>query len=123
MLPPGHIAGGYIASFGILKLLKPDLDPSQINILLALGTFFGFAPDLDHFLAFARIKRFTVPNDRINHRHFISHAPFLWLAVCAALFLLFPDPLFRYGLIVVLAGSWSHFILDSFSYGIKWLLN
>jgi hypothetical protein len=50
MLPPGHIAAGYLTALAAIKIFKPDFDQQQINQLLVLGMFWGFAPDLDVFL-------------------------------------------------------------------------
>ena len=60
MLPTGHIAAGFLTAHALIKILKPDLDASQVNQLLAFGAFWGFAPDLDVFYSFARQKNLLV---------------------------------------------------------------
>jgi membrane-bound metal-dependent hydrolase YbcI (DUF457 family) len=121
MLPPGHIAAGYLAAAALLKIAKPDLDPQQIHALLALGAFFGFAPDLDVFVSFAKAKRFTVPDPSLNHRYFWSHSPLPWLIPSLLIFFLASSPFLKYVGLIIWAGSWSHFLLDSLTFGIMWL--
>jgi len=121
MLPPGHIAGGYLAATALLKLTHSHFTLEQIHSLLALGAFFGFAPDLDYFYAFAKIGRFTNPNHKVNHRHFFTHAPLVWLAVGLSIYFIAADPFIKYIGLVVWLGSWSHFVLDSIEFGVQWL--
>lgn len=121
MLPPGHIAGGYLAAAALLKIAKPDLDPQHIHALLALGAFFGFAPDLDVFISFVKAKSFTVPDQSFNHRYFWSHTPLPWLIVSLLIFFLATDPFLKYVGLVIWVSSWSHFLLDSLAFGIMWL--
>src|SRR5687767_1259299 len=121
MLPPGHIAAGYLAATALLQIAQPDFNPHQINLLVGLGAFFGFAPDLDVFVAFARAKRFTVPDQSHNHRYFWSHSPLPWLIPSLAIYFLAADPFLKYAGLMIWAGSWSHFVLDSGSFGIMWL--
>jgi LexA-binding, inner membrane-associated putative hydrolase len=121
VLPPGHLAGGYLAAYGLLKLAHPALDPSQTNTLLFLGALFGFAPDLDTFIAFVRSKAWVIEKGGVNHRTFVTHAPLLWLAIGLAIFLLGHDPFTKMVGMVIWLGSWSHFALDSLQYGIMWL--
>ena len=52
-----------------------------------------------------------------NHRHYITHAPLFILALSAIGFVLGFQPL----AIMFLFGAWSHYILDSFGYGVQWL--
>ena len=74
--------------------------------------FFSFAPDLDSFVSFAREKSFIVKNPKKNnHRHFISHAPVLWMLAGMRIYFFSRSPYFKiFGLLVWL-GSWSHFLL------------
>ncbi|MEO8065656.1 MAG: metal-dependent hydrolase [Candidatus Doudnabacteria bacterium] len=115
MLPPGHIAGGYlagkIASIWIPALRQPEY--------LALSSFFGFVPDLDTFWTFYKNKR-MISTDRINHRQYFTHAPLLYLAIFLLWYILFPHS--RLIALTFILGTWSHFILDTFSYeGIMWM--
>ncbi len=140
MLPPGHIAGGYLAAYALLKLTHVNLPPEQINLLLGLGAVFGFAPDLDMFRAFAKVKSFTIQEGRVSHRKFFTHAPLIWAAVGIGLiFLAFiaqsPSlnysfannfsaeqlPFIKYIGLIIWLGSWSHFALDSIEHGVPWL--
>ena len=123
MLPPGHIAAGYIVSNIFLKLSHPQLPLSDQNTLLLWGIFFSFAPDLDFFVAFNKTKSLTISDD-VNHRNMYSHAPIIWLV--AGLIVVFYgwllDSVFveMFGLLLWL-GSWTHFVLDTIQYGIMWL--
>jgi hypothetical protein len=120
MLPPGHIVGGYFTGLVVTKLLVPGLSPHETSLLLGLSAFFGFAPDLDYFIAFAKVGKLRVEHDEVNHRNFISHAPGLWLAIGLLVYTLSHDPFTKAVGLTIWLGSWSHFILDSFEYGIQW---
>ncbi len=120
MLPPGHVAGGYLTAYALIKIAKPDLDDAQIQQLLALGALFGFSPDLDMFAAFAKIKSWTIQSDKIDHRKFISHAPFVWLVAGLLIYFLSDSTFIQYVGLLVWLGGWSHFVLDSFGHGIRW---
>lgn len=122
MLPPGHIAAGYLTGYALLKIAKPDLDPQQLNQLLWWACFFGFAPDLDYFWAFAKEQAFIIRDVKTNnHRTLVTHAPLLWLAAGLAIYFFSASVYFKtFGLILWLA-SWSHFLLDSVEYGVMWL--
>lgn len=115
MLPPGHIAGGYLAgklaSLAIPELNQPDY--------LAFSAFFGFFPDLDFFIAFAKSKKMTI-DDSVNHHKFVTHAPFLYLVLFSIFYLLFPEHrLYAWAFII---GTWSHLLIDTFfSDGTAWL--
>lgn len=124
MLPPGHVAAGFLTAHAMVKVLRPDLTAAELQQFLLLGAFFGFAPDLDTFVAFAKVKSLTFEGgvkDSANHRKFVSHAPVLWL-LAGLLVYGFADGEFAKlaGLLLWLA-SWSHFLLDTIQYGIMWL--
>lgn len=122
MLPPGHLAAGYLATEALLKIAKPNLPAAQLQELLYWGMFFSFAPDLDMFYAFVKLKSFRVLNKKdIWHRKFYSHAPLVWLIPGLLIFVLAPGIYFKYFGLVLIFGSFSHFILDSIDYGIMWL--
>ena len=122
MLPTGHIAAGFLTAFGVIKILKPDLGPHQVNQLCMMGAFWGFAPDLDVFYSFAKQKSLLVSHSGTPiHRKFFFHAPMVWLILGLSIFLFGSSVYLKtFGLIVWLA-SWSHFVLDSIEYGIMWL--
>ena len=122
MLPPGHIAAGFLTAEVLLKFAHPQLSPIQQNQLLFWGMLFGFAPDLDYFYVFFREHAFTVKDSgKNNHRRFITHAPVLWLIAGSAIYFLSADVYYKIlGLLLWLA-SWSHFVLDSIEDGVMWL--
>lgn len=121
MLPPGHIAGAYLLTSAVLTLTYPPVSPEQMGILLAVGTFFGFAPDLDLFYGFAKNKTMTASDDTFDHRTFLSHAPIFWLIPGVVLFFFMPDPFWKEVGLLSWLGSWSHFLLDSIEGGVMWL--
>jgi membrane-bound metal-dependent hydrolase YbcI (DUF457 family) len=123
MLPPGHIAAGYLTAYALIKITKPDLDPSQINQLLLWGMWWGFAPDLDNFVAFLKIKSwwYKPGNDGSIHRKFYSHIPLLWIIPGLAIYFIAQDPYIKLVGLLVWLGSWSHFLLDSIEFGVMWL--
>jgi membrane-bound metal-dependent hydrolase YbcI (DUF457 family) len=122
MLPPGHIAAGFLTAKALLHFTGQGLTQTQQNHLLWWGIFFSFAPDLDSFISFAKEKSFAVRNPaKNNHRKFVSHVPILWAIAGFLIFFLSRTQYFKvFGLILWLC-SWSHFILDSIEYGIMWL--
>lgn len=128
MLPPGHIAGGYLASLAAVGLLGLKIPELQIPSMTALGTFMAFAPDLDMFRGFARAGKMHNYESDANqdHRYFFTHVPIIYLLAALGLFawgVLQDSGSFQAAAIVFLVGSWSHFILDSLESsgsGIKW---
>lgn len=121
MLPPGHVAAGYLTAFVLTRGLYQNLDPSQINQLLTLGAFFGFVPDLDMFWAFLKARGFTFERQAVNHRTFLSHAPVLWLTAGLLWFWLADSQAAEAAGLLLWLASWSHFLLDTVEYGIMWL--
>ena len=123
MLPPGHIAAGFLTAKVLLHFTHPQLTHAEQTNLLWWGMFFSFAPDLDNFVAFAKVKGwwYKPGTDNSIHRKFYSHIPILWLTA-GLLIYFFASNVFvkEIGLLVWL-GSWSHFILDSIDYGVMWL--
>ena len=115
MLPPGHVAGGYLAG----KLASSFCTSFQSPEVLAATAFFGFFPDLDFFLVFAKNKKW-ISSEKINHRTFVSHAPLLYLLVFIIWYFVFTETRdYAWAFII---GTWSHFIIDTFSAeGILWL--
>lgn len=122
MLPTGHIAAGFLTAHALVKILKPELDQHQINQLLMLGAFAGFAPDLDEFWFFYKNRSLLVaPKAEKNHRAYISHVPVLWTLPGIVLYLLSPNEFGRIAGLIFCLVSLSHFLLDSIKYGIMWL--
>jgi membrane-bound metal-dependent hydrolase YbcI (DUF457 family) len=122
MLPPGHVAAGYLAAKVLLKVVPYKLTSAQKTGVLVFGAIAGAIPDIDMFYAFTKVKAITF-NDggKTNHRAFVTHAPIVWLVVTAIWFALAPDPYQKTLAIMLLIGTWLHFALDSIDYGIMWL--
>ncbi len=119
MLPPGHIAGGYITAKLVIRSLNYNFTPHQIRELALLGTLFAFMPDLDFFYAFFKIKRAVIDNSKANHRKYFTHAPLTWLVIGLAVFFTSQSEFIKtLGLLLWLC-PWSHFILDS-EWGVMW---
>lgn len=115
MLPPGHLAGGFLAA-KIAGIWVPELDQPEYLVISAL---FGIMPDLDFFYAFYKKKKF-IADERINHHEFLSHMPLLYLAIFLGWLALFPDTWLVATTFIL--GTWSHFVLDTIaSDGVAWL--
>jgi membrane-bound metal-dependent hydrolase YbcI (DUF457 family) len=124
MLPPGHIAAGFLTSKALLYLAHPRLSLTQQTQLLWWGMFFSFAPDLDNFVAYAKIKSFWYKKDQDNtiHRRFYSHIPIIWLVAGLSVYFLSGSAYYKIFGLLIWMGSWTHFALDSIDmYGIMWL--
>ena len=121
MLPPGHIAAGYLVGRAVLHLGHPDLSIEQERPLLMLGCFFAFAPDFDFFYVFFKEKGFIIKKGDINHRKLISHAPVLWLIAGLIIYGLSDDVFWQYFGLLLWLCSWSHFLMDSIQHGVMWL--
>ena len=120
MLPPGHIAAGYLTAYAVTKLAPVPLSPQEVNTLIFAGAFFGFAPDLDAFYVFFKTRSLKL-GSRINHRNFWWHAPLLWLAAALAVFLAGQASFVRLLGITLWLASWSHFLFDTIEGHIRWL--
>jgi hypothetical protein len=122
MLPSGHVAAGFLTGVVLLKFSHTIFLPSEVNSLLWLSVFFGFAPDIDVFFVFFKTSSLLVCGDeKVNHRKYFTHAPILWLIAGLAVYFLADSEFYKHvGLIIWLA-SWSHFILDSIEHGVMWL--
>lgn len=121
MLPPGHLAAGYLTAKALLHFWHPALNQDQLNQMLWWGVFFGFAPDLDVFYLFFKSRAFKIDPRKGDHRLYCSHVPILWLAAGLLIFFVSFEPFWKiFGLMLWLC-SWSHFVLDSIQYGIMWL--
>lgn len=121
MLPPGHIAAGYLVAKIIISATKPAFSINEINWLLWSGAFFGFAPDLDMFYAFWKVKSFRHSGEKFNHRQFITHTPIIWLSAGLFVALLGRTLFWKYLGIIICLSAWSHLFLDSFYMGVRWL--
>ncbi len=121
MLPPGHIAAGYLLAKSFIAVTKPALTSGQISWLVALGGFFGFVPDLDMFYIFWKEHGFHSTGVRFNHRQFITHTPFFWLVLGVFTAFIGGTTLWHYAAAVIVLGAWSHLLLDSMVTGVRWL--
>ena len=120
MLPPGHIAAGFLTAQALLAFTDHSFSSVQMAQLSFIGAFFRFAPDLDCFYSFFRLKRFTITDDDPSHRKYYSHAPMLWLITGLVIWFFASDPFLKYTGLLVWLGSWSHFLLDTIQHGVMW---
>lgn len=121
MLPPGHIAAGYLTVRVALHIFQPGLSTSDVDNLVFWGAFFGFAPDLDFFYTFLKAGRCTVHKSDPSHRKYWSHAPILWLIAGFSMWFLAASEYVRWIGLLLWFGSWSHFIVDTLDrHGVMW---
>lgn len=118
MLPPGHLAGGYLATIAVLRSFGVPLEGNAG--LVAFGLFCSIAPDFDFVFAFVKTRSLTIDPVRANHRKYYTHRPLVWLALAVPIMLNGGDQL-RIWAALLLVGSWTHFLLDSIQYGVMWL--
>mgnify|MGYP001596871106 CR=1 FL=1 len=121
MLPPGHIAAGYLATKLFLNASNPEMNTVQTDQLLLWSMFFAFAPDLDMFYAFLKEKSFRHTGKTFSHRQFITHIPLVWFILGISISFLSQNEFVRYFGLIIWFSSWSHFILDSENMGVRWL--
>jgi membrane-bound metal-dependent hydrolase YbcI (DUF457 family) len=121
MLPPGHIAAGYLTAQALLHITHQSLTAHQQTQLLWWGMLFGFIPDMDTFIVFAREKAWFVKNQDNDHHKFITHAPVIWLVMGLIVTVIAPNVYWKDVGLLLWLGSWSHFLLDSVQYGTMWL--
>ncbi len=116
------MASGYLAAKVLLKVVPYKLTALQQHRIVEFGMLAAVLPDIDMFYAFAKVRGITF-NDggKTNHRAFVTHAPIIWLIGSAIWFALAPNPYQMTLAIMLLTGTWLHFILDSIDYGIMWL--
>lgn len=128
MVLPGHLAGGYIAASTVLSLLDPSLSHEQIATLLVIGTIAGELPDIDLIFFYFKHKKDRTETHQTseseNHRNYVTHIPLFWLIVGLVIMsggYIFNSLYVTYTGLLLIAGTWSHLILDSIDYGIRWL--
>ena len=121
MLPSAHFSAGYLLAKAVIHYSHAAFNVQETHQLLFWGAFFGFAPDLDTFYAFLKIRKWIIPRAKIDHRKFISHAPLPWLVAGLLIYFVGNDPYIKYFGLMLWLGSWSHFVLDSTKHGIRWL--
>ena len=123
MVLPGHLAGGYLAARGLLAVFHPALPPIEIDSLLIIGTLAGELPDINLIRLYFNYK-LERPNRVNNHRVYVTHAPLFWLVISLLIVAggYLAGSLFTEWIgWLVLAGSWSHLLLDSIEDGVMWL--
>ena len=124
MLPSGHFAAGYLTSKLAIGSIVPIYAQANDARFWAVGILASVLVDLDEFYAIRKIGRPIGENDAVNHRKFITHAPFLHLIIGAVGFILatlFGSTDFQIFAIMYVVGMWTHFFFDSFRYGIMWI--
>lgn len=120
MLPPGHIAAGFLTAYGVLHFAAPTFTPSEANTLLVSGAILGALPDID-IIAFFKHRATLYFKGNDTHRRYITHAPLLWLILGLITAYIAPNPFLRaFGFLLWLA-PWSHFVCDSIEFGVRWL--
>ena len=121
MLPFGHIAAGYLVADIFFHFVKTNFSPVQIDWLVGLCTFAGFAPDLDMFYGFWKERGFHQTGEQGNHRQYITHTPLPWLALAACVAVFGQTDFWHFAGLMIWFGSWTHFLLDSTDVGVRWL--
>ncbi|MDB5238727.1 MAG: rane-bound metal-dependent hydrolase [Candidatus Parcubacteria bacterium] len=126
MVLPGHLAGGYLTANAILALAPATaaFSPTQTLILLAIGTIFGDGPDIDLFIYNFNQKSSRPDADENGHRHYVTHTPIFWLGLSLLIVLggWIAGSLFtQFVGWMILGGSWTHLLLDSIEFGVRWL--
>ncbi|MFA6553922.1 MAG: metal-dependent hydrolase [Candidatus Paceibacterota bacterium] len=128
MVLPGHLAGGYLATYGILALSSStagfsSFSPTELSVLFIIGTLAGELPDLD--LAWFYLENRNHKHSKVHsHREHITHTPIFWLGISALIAIfgfIFNSSFISFVGLLILAGTWTHFILDSIESGIRWL--
>ncbi|MBI4272468.1 metal-dependent hydrolase [Candidatus Uhrbacteria bacterium] len=122
MLPPGHVAGGYLIGYAFVRFFEPSLTSEEEWLLIFLAMAGACAPDLDMFFSFFKVGGMRLATQSANHRLLFTHTPFFWLTFGAGIFFLFgfSESAFRSACVFTL-GAFSHLMLDSIQYGIRWL--
>ena len=111
MLPPGHIAMGFLVGSAVAKYFIPSADVETIRHFGYLGAFWGFAPDLDEFWFFYKNKNLLVcPDVKVYHRSFISHAPFLWLLMGLGIYFFANTESVKLDACYIIHNYWWHFL-------------
>ncbi len=118
MFLAGHFAAGYLVTYLLLNYFH--IDPFYRNTFLLLGAIAGVLPDLDVLAHFRKARSLKLGSNGESHRDFITHAPIVWLLI-GSLIIFFGDTFSTElsGIILIL-GTWTHFIIDTLEYGIRW---
>lgn len=122
MVLPGHLSGGFITTTLILGSINHNFSLDQLTTLYIVGILSGELPDLDLLLFYLAKK--ILKTSKQTHRDFITHLPLFWMIFCFIFFAFayFENSIFTMTMaILILAGTFSHFLFDSIDYGIQWL--
>ena len=144
----GYLAANAILTFSPIAASLTTFSQSEIFALYLIGILAGEIPDIDllwfylenRFMSSPRRRGSSVEpqtsdfdntleprlrgDDSKSHRDHITHAPFFWLVICALISLfgyIFASPFVIYAGLLILTGTWTHFIFDSIELGISWL--
>ncbi|MBI2888880.1 MAG: metal-dependent hydrolase [Candidatus Liptonbacteria bacterium] len=120
MLPPGHIAAGFLTAYGVLHFTQPAFAAGDMNTLLVSGAVLGALPDID-ILPFFRRQATLYFNGSDTHRRYITHAPLPWLILGLIIAYAASNPFLRALGILLWLAPWSHFLCDSIEFGVRWL--
>ncbi len=122
MVLPGHLAGGFISTTIVLGTINQSFSSSELTVLYIIGILSGELPDLDLLLFYLAKKLFKTTKQ--THRDFMTHLPLFWMVfsfIIFALAYLINSNFLMTTSILILAGTFSHFLFDSIDYGIQWL--
>ena len=125
MVLPGHVSGGYLVTRAILYLapVATSFSSTQTIALYIIGIIASEGPDFD-LIAFFFEQKSKKEHKKESHRTYLSHVPLVWLIGSLIIVLIgyiAGSPFISLIGWVILGGSWSHLILDSVEYGIRWL--
>ena len=124
MVLPGHVSGGYLVTRAILYLapVATSFSSTQTIALYIIGIIASEGPDFD-LIAFFFEQKSKKEHKKESHRTYLSHVPLVWLIglIIVLIGYIAGSPFISLIGWVILGGSWSHLILDSVEYGIRWL--
>ena len=119
MILSGHLALGYLVTYGLLKLFNFGFSAADTNFILLLGTVFGAIVDLDFFSYFIKNKTLRI-KENVSHRDQMSHSPLLWLIVGLIVFFFGSDLFSKVIGLTIWLSTWGHFVFDTFEHGVMW---
>jgi membrane-bound metal-dependent hydrolase YbcI (DUF457 family) len=70
------------------------------------------------------LKKKNKDQSKNNHREFITHVPLFWFIISLIIFslgFLLDSKFIEVIALLLLAGTFSHFVFDSIEYGIRWV--
>lgn len=113
-----------MATYALLALSHASFTPLETNILLTIGVLSGEGPDIDLIRFYFDHRSPTKSGKAASHRDYFTHAPLVWLLASLAVVAagaLAGSAFTEFVGWTILAGSMSHFILDTIEFGIAWL--